>query len=109
MKNKEDEIITMLILEGALELGGIDAITGEPLYNITPKMKEVMPDLYDEHLNFVNKDIFNLWEKGFVNIDLLEKDPIVRVAKKAFDKKALSALNKQEVWALNEIKRLLLY
>lgn len=108
MKNKEDEIIAMLILEGALEVGGLDATTGEFLYNITPKMKEVMPDLYDEHLNFVNKDIFNLWEKGFVNIDLLEKDPIVRVAKKAFDKEALSTLSKQEAWALNEVKRLLL-
>ena len=83
MANKEDEIISMLILEGALEIGALDAETGEFLYTITPKMKEVMPELYED-------------------------DPVVKVSKKAFNKKAVSELSKQESWALTEVKRLLL-
>ena len=78
MANKEDEIISMLILEGALEIGALDAETGEFLYTITPKMKEVMPELYEEHIRFINKDILNLWEKGFVDINFLEDDPVVK-------------------------------
>ena len=108
MANKEDEIISMLILEGALEIGALDAETGEFLYTITPKMKEVMPELYEEHIRFINKDILNLWEKGFVDINFLEDDPVVKLSKKAFNKKAVSELSKQESWALTEVKRLLL-
>ena len=108
MANKEDEIIEMLILEGALEIGALDAETGEFLYTITPKMKDVMPELYEEHIRFVNKDILNLWEKGFVDINFLEEDPVVKVSKKAFNKEAVSQLSKQEFWALTEVKRLLL-
>jgi hypothetical protein len=108
MTNNEDELIKNLILEGALEVAGLDSDTGELLYTVTPKMQEFMPDMYEDHLTQVNKDILNLWEKGYVNINFLDEDPMVTISEKGLDKKEVAKLSKQEVWAFEEIKRLLL-
>jgi hypothetical protein len=107
MNNNEDELIKNLILEGALEVAGVDSETNELLYTITPKMQEVMPDMYEDHLTQVNKDLLNLWEKGYVNIDFLLPDPIVTISEKGLDKIEISKLTKHEIWALEEVKRLL--
>jgi hypothetical protein len=108
MTSSEDELIKNLILEGALEVAGLDSENGELLYTITPKMQEFMPDMYDDHLKQVNKDILNLWEKGYLDIDFLSQDPIVKISEKGLDRKEVAKLSKQEIWALEEIKRLLL-
>ena len=107
MNNSEDELIKNLILEGALEVAGVDSQTNELLYSITPKMQEVMPDMYEDHLTQVNRDLLNLWEKGYVNIDFLLADPIVTISEKGLDKTEVSKLTKPEIWALEEVKRLL--
>jgi hypothetical protein len=107
MNNNEDELIKNLILEGALEVAGVDSETNEFLYSITPKMQEVMPDMYEDHLTQVNKDLLNLWEKGYVNIDFFLPDPIVTISEKGLDKVEISKLTKHEIWALEEVKRLL--
>jgi len=107
MNNSEDELIKNLILQGALEVAGVDSENGELLYTITPKMQETMPDMYEDHLTQVNKDILNLWEKGYVNINFLDNDPMVTISEKGLDKKEVAKLSKQEIWAFEEIKRLL--
>ncbi len=107
MDNNEDELIKNLILEGALEVAGLDAETGEFLYAVTPKLKEVMPDMYEDHLKTVNRDLLNLWEKGYVNIDFFLPDPVVTISEKGLDKAEISKLTKPEIWALEEVKRLL--
>jgi hypothetical protein len=108
MTSSEDELIKNLILEGALEVAGLDSENGELLYTITPKMQEVMPDMYEDHLTQVNKDILNLWEKGYVNINFLDDEPMVTISEKGLDKKEVAKLSKQEIWAFEEIKRLLI-
>ncbi len=107
MNNNEDELIKNLILEGALEVAGLDAETGEFLYAVTSKMKEIMPDMYEDHLKTVNRDLLNLWEKGYVNIDFFLPDPVVTISEKGIDKAEISKLTKPEIWALEEVKRLL--
>lgn len=107
MSNSEDELIKNLILQGALEVAGVDSETGEFLYAITSKMKDVMPDMYEDHLKTVNRDLLNLWEKGYVNIDLFLPDPVVTISEKGLDKNEISKLTKPEIWALEEVKRLL--
>ena len=107
MNNSEDELIKNLILEGALEVAGVDSENGELLYSVTPKMQEVMPDMYEDHITQVNREILNLWEKGYVNIDFLSANPMVTISKKGLDKAEVSKLTKPEIWALEEVKRLL--
>ena len=104
--DKENEMIERLILEGAMEVAGVDSENGSLLYSFTPKIKEVMPELYNDHLNRVNAEILSLWERAYVDIDFLAKEPIVTLTDKSFDPVEMSKLRKQEVWAIEELKRL---
>ena len=107
MESEEEKIINELILDGGLEVAAMDEDTGELLYSFTPKIKELMPDLYEEHIENVNSEVMNLWEKGFINLDLFEKDPIITITPKALNKEEIQDLSKQERWSLFEIIRLL--
>ena len=108
MKDYSDsEMINKLILDGGLEVVASDNDTGELLYSFTPKIKEIMPDLYQEHMHNVNAEIMNLWEKGFINLDLFQPDPLITLTLKALDKEEVKVLSKQERWSLFEIVRLL--
>lgn len=99
------QIIDDLILDGGLEFAGIDPETGEMLYLFTPKIKQLMPELYHDHLNFVNDELMALWEKGYVNIELLEDDPLISLTDKSNDPREMAKLSRQEKWSLQELKR----
>jgi hypothetical protein len=102
----ENEMIEKLILDGGLEVAGIDSENGSLLYSFTPKIKELMPELYNDHLNRVNAEILSLWERAYVDIDFLAKEPVVTLTDKSFDPAEMSKLRKQDVWAIEELKRL---
>ena len=99
------KIIDQLILDGGLEVAGVDPETGEMLYAFTPKVKDLMPELYNDHLNFVNDELMVLWEKGYVNIDFLIDDPLISLTPKSNDPEQTLKLSKQERWSLQELKR----
>lgn len=103
-----DETIEILILTGALKVVGIDSVTGQSLYSFNESIKEIMPELYKEHLNEVNRDIMTLWEKGFLDIDFLSEDPKVSLTDKAFSDVKIEEISREEQIALIEIKRLIL-
>lgn len=103
-----DETIEALILSGAVEVMGVDSKTGEPLYKFNSSIQKIMPELYNEHLNEVNNDIMTLWEKGFLDIDLLSEDPLVMLTDKAFDDAEIEEIPRELQIGLTEIKRLLL-
>jgi hypothetical protein len=107
MSNEEDNLIDDLILAGGLEISGIDEKSGEFLYTITKKMKDLMPELYEDHLAQVNEEIMNLWEKGFVNVDMMSEDPLVTLTEKAYNVNEVSKLTKEEFWSLEEVRRIL--
>jgi len=102
-----DETIEALIISGAIEIAGIDQKTGQPLYKFNQSIQKIMPELYKEHLNEINRDIMGLWEKGFLNVDLLEEDPNVMLTDKAFDDVEIEKISREEQISLIEIKRLL--
>jgi hypothetical protein len=106
MSSQEDEIIERLILDGALEVAGVDSEDGSLLYSFTPKIKEIMPELYNDHINNVNSEILSLWERGYVDIDFLSKDPLVTLTRKSFNELEMSKLSKKEKWSIEELKRL---
>jgi len=107
MSKEEDQMIEKLILHGGLEAVAIDQESGELLYSFTPKIQKLMPNLYNEHLNEVNSNVMNLWEKGFINIDFFAKDPLITLTEKAVDSNSINELSKHERWNLFEVIRLL--
>jgi len=103
---ENNNIFENLVNSGAIELVGIND-TGEALYTFSPKLKDIMPELYNMHMNFVNSKIMTLWEKGFVEMDLFIDNPRVTLSKNAFDQEKISYLNEEDKWSLEEIKRIL--
>ena len=104
---EDQNAIDYLLLNGGLQVAGIDSSSGEFLYTFTPKIKEIMPELYHEHMNHVNGELMGLWEKGFINIDLMSENPIVTLTQKALDHNEIAKLSKEDQWSIQEIKRLL--
>lgn len=105
MDNTE-QTFKKLLDSGAIEISGITE-SGEPLYIFTDKLKSIAPDLYGMHVNFVNAQIMRLWEKGFIDMDLLEENPKVKISKKAFNQEEVANLSHDDRWSLQEIKRIL--
>ena len=73
--NDDDELIViqMLVDQGALEIFSVDK-DGEPVYRITPKCKEIFPELFNSHVADVNGMAFDLWELGVVEIEFTEEN-----------------------------------
>lgn len=96
-----------LILNGVVEVAGIDADTGEFLYNFTPKLRELMPDLWNERLDFIHGEIMYFWEKGFIDTEDMDGiNPLVLLTDLAHDEDAISELPPEKQESLREIKRL---
>ena len=92
-----------LIDKGAVAFEGFDE-DGEPLYRFTEKLQDVAPDLHKMHTEMLNVEIMALWEKGFVDMDLFEENPTVKLTDKAFDKTSISELNEHLQKFLKENK-----
>jgi hypothetical protein len=104
----EDQVIEDLILQGALEVAGIDMDTGEPLYNFTSKMKDVSPALHDEFSTYFTRETMALWQHGFISMDITQSNPVVSLLPKAFDPKEVKKLEKDHQYTLKEIIRIIL-
>jgi hypothetical protein len=91
--NNPDELIDYLILNGAIEAAGIDSKTGEITFNFTSKLKEIFPPLYENFMHQFHEDVMILWADGFLQINVTEANPIVRLTDKALNKEAVEALS----------------
>ena len=103
----EDDAIEQLILAGALEIAGIDMDTGEPVYNFTQKLIDVDPELHSEVSTYFSRETMALWEEGFLEMDVTEKNPKVRLTQKALDEMSVANLDKQKQYTLKEIIRII--
>lgn len=88
-----DEIITNLILEGAIEVAALDMETGEPMYGFTDKLSEVNPELAANIQELFHMHIMALWELGFLDMNPTQADPIVRLTNFADDGEAIDSLH----------------
>lgn len=95
-----------LLLSGAIEVAGIDPDTGEMLYNFTNKLESISPLLYKEAQNMIISNVMMLWEKGFVDINLLSDNPMIKLTTKAFDENEIAKLSSSDAFTLKEVKRI---
>lgn len=92
MHDDSDEIIEQLILEGSIEIAGIDSATGQFVYSFTKDAKEKNPGLY----NSVQEDFYNnmmyLWQNGIIEMDISSDNPLVKPTAKIYDKQLIESL-----------------
>ena len=70
MDDHEDRMYEY-IQSGAIEVSGIDD-SGEFIFQITEKAKDVAPDLWEAHEAHLNKTFLELFDRGLVNISYNE-------------------------------------
>jgi len=103
--NKMDEFdsVDKLILNGGLEFAGTDSKTGEPLYRPTDRLKELDSRLSDDLSIYFSEVTLKLWEKGFIDMDITEEDPLVKIGPKGLDLDAIKSLDKDQRIIIEEI------
>ena len=63
MNAKSQALLEHLIMQGAIEMAGIDA-NGEMTYSITDKLEEVHPELYMELKDEFEYNMFEMIQTG---------------------------------------------
>lgn len=99
----EPELVEYLVSIGALEFCYIDD-AGENIYRFTKDAKELVPDIYKEHMKEFNNVIFSLWLKDVVDIIFDEDgEPLIGINKNTYDNVYVDKLEDDEREALKEI------
>lgn len=97
------DLIDALILEGALEIEGIDQESGQMIFSVTEKMKEIAPDIYNEFEETLYKTVLSLWENGFINMNMMDERPTVSPTEYALDRNTWKGLSAEELHVMNTI------
>lgn len=66
-----DSRLSHYIEIGAISIEGIDP-NGELILSVTDKAKELAPDLWQAHIEYVDKQLINLYEKGLIEVEYNE-------------------------------------
>ena len=66
-----DERLAYYLEIGAVSLEGVDE-NGEIIYSISDNAKELAPELWQSHIDYVDKSLIELYEQGMVEIEYNE-------------------------------------
>lgn len=95
MFNRQDpseEYLEYLILNGYVEVAGLDKETGDFLYSFTESARATVPGLQDQ----LNEEFYGLivylWEHGFISMDIESDNPKVTLNPKALDQNEVNNL-----------------
>ena len=87
-----------LLEHGLIEIYGVDPITEDITYTMTDKCREVMPELFEEHMKHINQIAFDLWEKGYIEMNFDEEGtPLVMLKPLDYEKDVFPFINYDEV------------
>jgi hypothetical protein len=67
-EENDDHKLAYYLAIGAVSLEGMDE-SGEMIYSISENAKELAPELWQSHLDYVDKSILELYELGLVEIE----------------------------------------
>jgi hypothetical protein len=80
-ENEEQELFDYYIEIGAISVIGVDD-DGEFIYQITEEAKELAPELWEAHLNYVDAAMMELYKKDLVEVEYNEDlEPTFKLGK----------------------------
>lgn len=99
----DDEMIQYLLSIGAL-YWAFENDEGEDIYRLTPEARELIPNLYDEHVKDFNGIVFSLWNQNMLNLVFDEEgEPLISLNENSTNEEMISNLDKKEQEAMREI------
>ena len=99
----EDDTLEQFILKGYVEVSGIDSKTGNILYSFTDLARKEMPHLERQFEEEFHRNIMYFWEQGFLDMNVFEENPIIRLNPKALDRDVVETLSVEQLQALKII------
>jgi DNA-binding PadR family transcriptional regulator len=63
----DDDKLAHYIEIGAVELAGMDE-SGEFIFQITEKAREIAPELWEAHEEHINNSLMRLYKEGLINV-----------------------------------------
>jgi len=69
--DESDEKLAYYLEVGAVSLEGMDE-NGEMIYSITELAKEIAPELWQSHIEYVDRSLMELYEQGLVELEYNE-------------------------------------
>jgi hypothetical protein len=91
-EEKVSRMLDLLVMKGLVEIASVDANTGEFLYQFSPDLIEMIPNLEGEMERMFLEGLDTLWVKGFLSMDRTEENPIVSLTNLAFDPESVATL-----------------
>jgi len=105
--SKSNEIFDKLILTGGLRFVGKDPETGQNMYIKTEMLKDIDPKLDFALGKYFSEMVMRLWEKGFIDMDVTDANPIVKLSEKSLNVEQVNSLNADERSALKQLMKVL--
>ena len=68
MEDEDNEKLAHYLEIGVVELAGMDE-NGELIYAIHESAKELAPELWEAHMEYVDRELIDLYQKGYVKVD----------------------------------------
>jgi hypothetical protein len=99
------EIISAMVEQGALEIDAMDSETGEIVYKVTDRLKEIAPAFYREISDQAYRDILSLWDKGLLEMNILLDSPEVSPTEAGLDRSNWKNLSAGEYGIMNTVMR----
>jgi hypothetical protein len=100
----DPEIVDRMILAGVVEVSGVHKYTGELLYSFTSNLEAIEPELANHVNNVFHSTVMSLWQKGFVDGNMEDEDPMITVTQKGFEDKEIESLQPFEKAILENLK-----
>ena len=97
MEDSEDNDLFDYYMEiGAIELSGIDEF-GEIVFKVTDKAKEIAPELWKAHADYVDEALLDLYSKDLISVeyneDLQATISLTEEAKRIIEEKGIMPLD----------------
>ena len=67
-EESEDSRMAHYLEIGAIELAGMDE-SGEMVFTINDSAEELAPELWQAHMDYIDKNLIELYEAGYLKVD----------------------------------------
>lgn len=82
---------------GAIELAGVDK-DGEIIYQINDIAKEIAPELWQSHEDYVNNALVELYEEGLISVEYDEDlEATISISKEGYEKAKMYGIIDPEI------------
>lgn len=92
MLNENNYTLEQLILMGVVEVAGIDAETGDMLYNFTDAMNEELPEVAKRWEEAFHREMMYFWELGLIDMNVTASNPTIRITPLGVNDDAISKI-----------------